>query len=113
MAGVAVGEVDKSIRVVGDRHFTLDGQLTEPLRFARMPLLWERAGGGPDTVNPVGVRADARPDARGRKPCPNLLRPGVHLVERGAFVEPVGLGPRTQSGSCPTFLRSSRRPEAC
>ncbi|MFT3764205.1 MAG: DUF2169 domain-containing protein [Minicystis sp.] len=93
LARLVVGDVDKSIRVVGDRLFSLDGQLSEPARFTRMPLGWERAGGGPDTTNPAGIRADGRPDARGRTPLPNLFPPGAHVAERGAFVEPIGFGP--------------------
>src|SRR5512140_2727900 len=64
-ARLVVGQVDKTIAVHGDRAFTLDGALLEPARFVRMPLRWERAAGGPDTVNPVGMRPDAPPDARG------------------------------------------------
>ena len=30
-----------------------------------MPLRYERAGGGPETWNPAGVRADAPPDPPG------------------------------------------------
>ncbi len=87
-----VGEVDKSIEVVGDRQITLEGELRGPARFVRMPLRWERAAGGPETVNPVGVRADATPDGRGNVALPNLQPPGTHVVSRGDYVGPVGYG---------------------
>jgi hypothetical protein len=40
-----VGDVDKSIEVFCDRSFTHDGVLQEGPRFAKMPLLYERASG--------------------------------------------------------------------
>lgn len=94
-ARVMIGEIDKAVHVSGDRFFGLDGQLTEPLSFARMPLTWDRAGGGPGTSNPVGraVGSSAQPDAFGRVRAPNLLAAGFYLVSRQDIVEPVGLGP--------------------
>src|SRR5690349_15646216 len=50
-ARLVVGELDKSIEVMKDRTMGPDGAITEEGRFARMPLLYERAGGGPDTSN--------------------------------------------------------------
>src|SRR5262245_42457416 len=40
---VAFQEVDKTIRVVGDTHLSLDGKFSEPVPFSSMPLRWERA----------------------------------------------------------------------
>lgn len=65
-----VGELDKSIEVVKDRTMGADGSIAEDARFARMPLLYERAGGGHDTQNPVGLRLDVR-DGYGRAKLPN------------------------------------------
>ena len=88
-----VGDVDKSIEVHADRAWTQDAQLLEGPRFTRMPLRYERAGGGLMTSNPVGMRPDARPDSYGRVPVPNLQPPGYHLARPGDAIPPVGLGP--------------------
>jgi hypothetical protein len=92
---VAVGEVDKALQVFGDHYFTMDDVLVEPERFARMPLAWERAAGGPDTSNPAGIPtgAAAVPDAFGRVRAPNLMPAGLVLTSRRAVVPPVGFGP--------------------
>src|SRR5215468_5964304 len=37
-----VGDVDKSLEVVGDRAWTADGAIREGPRFTRMPLRYER-----------------------------------------------------------------------
>ena len=58
-----------------------------------MPLLYERAAGGPGTSNPAGVRADARADVFGRVPLPNLQPPGIYVAQRGVAIPPVGFGP--------------------
>jgi hypothetical protein len=57
-----------------------------------MPLRWERAAGGPETSNPVGVRLDAQ-DTYGSTALPNLQPPGIHLAARGDHVAPTGFGP--------------------
>jgi hypothetical protein len=92
---LALGDVDKSARVCGDRWFSADGVLSEPASFARMPLSWERAAGGPETANPVGLRMgqDARSDAWGRTQVPNLEPMGAPLAERHQVLAPVGFGP--------------------
>ncbi|MBK9264419.1 MAG: DUF2169 domain-containing protein [Polyangiaceae bacterium] len=87
-----VGDVDKSIEVFCDRTFLPDGSLQEGQRFSRMRLSWERAGGGPHTNNPVGIRADAR-DAYGRRIVPNLQPLGMHVSNVDDFIPPVGYGP--------------------
>lgn len=94
-ARLVAGEIDKSIQVEGDRYFDSDGWITDPEPFVRMPLVWERAAGGPGTVNPAGRALDtgARPDAYGRVQAPNLLPPGLFLTSRRKVVPPVGFGP--------------------
>ncbi|MDC3987218.1 DUF2169 family type VI secretion system accessory protein [Polyangium jinanense] len=92
VARLIVGEVDKSIEVTLDRWFQPDGSLAEGQRFARMPLVYERSGGGPDTANPVGVRAGWA-DGMGRVRVPNLTWPGVTVRAPADYVEPVGFGP--------------------
>lgn len=95
VARLAIASIDKGIEVRGDQHFTRDGHLTDPLRFKRMPLLWERAAGGPDSSNPVGVPTgtDARFDAWGRCPLPNLVPIGTVSASPYDPIEPIGYGP--------------------
>lgn len=92
VARLVVGDVDKSIEVFCDRTFLPDGTLQEGARFSRMRLTWERAGGGPQTNNPVGVRHDAR-DSYGRRTVPNLQPVGMHLSNVDEFIPPIGFGP--------------------
>lgn len=94
---LVVGEVDKSIEVFGERVFTSGGALREGARFVKMPLRWERAAGGPDTQNPVGVRLDGPRDAYGALALPNLQPPGLHITSPGDFIPPVGFGPHAPS----------------
>lgn len=89
---MVVGTVDKSIEVTCDRMFTQDGRLQEAPSFANMPLLYERAAGGPDTQNPVGIRAGAR-DTYGQLPLPNLQAPGLLVSSATDYIEPIGFGP--------------------
>ncbi len=95
VARLAISAIDKVIEVRGDQHFTHDGRLTEPLRFKRMPLQWERAAGGPDTSNPVGVitGTDARFDVWGRCALPNLVPVGTVTTSPYDPIEPIGFGP--------------------
>jgi hypothetical protein len=95
-ARLLVGELDKSIEVHLDRTFASDGSLLEGSRFTRMPLGYERAAGGPDTTNPIGVRPDAR-DGLGRIMLPNLQQPGVAIHGPGMAILPVGFGPIAES----------------
>ncbi|WP_437927352.1 DUF2169 domain-containing protein [Sorangium sp. So ce291] len=91
-ARVVVNDIDKAIEVHGARSFTQHGVLDQGSRFSKMPLLWEYAGGGPGTSNPVGVPPRAR-DIRGRRSLPNLQRPGVVVIGPDDVIEPVGFGP--------------------
>lgn len=92
VARLAVADIDKSIEVWCDRWFTPQGALQRGPDFAKMPLLYERAAGGPDTMNPVGVRPDAR-DIYGKQSLPNLQRPGFVIKGPSDILEPVGFGP--------------------
>ncbi|AUX44226.1 hypothetical protein SOCE26_056900 [Sorangium cellulosum] len=89
---LAVGEVDKRIEVFCDRQFDLQGELREGPRFASMPLVYERAAGGPHTPNPIGVRPDVR-DIYGRVTLPNLQPPGLEIASVSDPVAPIGFGP--------------------
>ncbi|KYF84491.1 hypothetical protein BE17_52965 [Sorangium cellulosum] len=92
IARLSVGEVDKSVAVFCDRAFGPDGSLHEGQRFSRLPLVYERAAGGPDTANPVGLRPGMQ-DAHGRVMVPNLQPPGVKVTSRADFIAPIGFGP--------------------
>jgi hypothetical protein len=92
---LVVGEINKSIVVVGDRYASADGRVGESAPFARMPLVWERAAGGQNTDNPVG-----RPfglAARNVSPewtlAPNLYPPGFEVPRPGISVAPVAYAP--------------------
>ncbi|MDI1430148.1 DUF2169 family type VI secretion system accessory protein [Polyangium sorediatum] len=94
VARLLVGELDKSLEVWCDRGFRLqDGQLREGPRFTKMPLRWERAAGGPDTNNPVGIPFGAAPDRHGLSILPNLQPMGTFVSERSDTFAPVGFGP--------------------
>ena len=90
VARLVVGDFEKSVEVLADRFIGPDGSVREGAPFARMPLTYERAAGGPGTTNPVGVARSAR-DAQGRVVLPNLQRPGA-VLGAGA-IEPIGFGP--------------------
>ena len=91
-ARLCVGGVDKIIEVFGDRVFTHEGVLREGSRFARSPIHWRHAAGGPGTSNPVGIRHDAPWDTYGQRLLPRLQPPGLHVT--GPEVIPaVGYGP--------------------
>jgi hypothetical protein len=89
-----VGDMDKSIEVWCDRGFRIhDNQLLEGPRFAQMPLRWERAAGGPETNNPVGIRFDGAPDRYGMVALPNLQPIGMYVSQRSDTFTPIGFGP--------------------
>ncbi len=94
---LVVGAVDKTIEVFCQRLWTLDGVLREGARWSKMPLRYERAAGGPDTWNPVGVDSDARPDTYGQRVVPNLQPPELHLGQPSDVIRPVGFGPLAAS----------------
>ncbi len=87
-----VGSVDKEIEVWADRAWTLDGTLRLGVPFSRMPLRWERAGGGPETSNPVGILQGIA-DNYGQAAVPNLqpIDCAVHAPE--TFVPPIAFAP--------------------
>ncbi|EYF08058.1 DUF2169 family type VI secretion system accessory protein [Chondromyces apiculatus] len=90
---LVVGDVDKAITVFGDRSFTFSGELLEPLPYAQMPLVWERAGRGADATNPVGVPQEMLASGLGRLVVPNLQLPEVYVSSRRDVIEPVCFGP--------------------
>lgn len=90
---MAIAGIDKSVRVCADRAQRPDGEIVARAAFAKMPLRYERAAGGPDTSNPVGLRADAPPDAAGLRPLPNLEPVAPRSMGKGAWPQPIGFGP--------------------
>ncbi|MFO0758099.1 MAG: DUF2169 domain-containing protein [Byssovorax sp.] len=92
VARITVGDVDKSVEIFGDRVLRPDGSIQEGPPFTRMPLLYERAAGGPSTQNPVGMSFEER-DAYGGVALPNLLVPGAAIRMNGEPIEPIGFGP--------------------
>lgn len=96
VARLEVAGVDKSIEVWCDRARAADRTIHEGPRFTSMPLVYERAAGGPATSNPVGVGATR---------LPNLQPPGARANDPGVVVAPIGFGP-----IAPTWPgRASRR----
>lgn len=93
VARMLIAGVDKSIAVFGERAWGQDGVLREGPRFNKISLRWERAGGGPGTENPAGVRADAPPDIYGSRPLPNLQPLNHYATAPGEYVDPIGFGP--------------------
>jgi hypothetical protein len=97
VARLCVGEVDKSIEVWCDRAFGSDGRPLEGPRFKAMSLRYERAAGGPDTSNPIGMRFNAPPDMYGSFAIPNLQPLGTHVGWKGDTFAPIGFGPLAPS----------------
>src|SRR5262249_14511661 len=90
--------IDKRIDVHRDRSWTADGKLVQAPEFMSMPLLYERAAGGPGSWNPVGMRHVPKGAAR----VPNLLPHGFVLAEQQTPIPPVGFGalaPRFRLGA--------------
>lgn len=92
-ARIIVGDINKGIDVFAERAWLQDGSLREGARFTKMPLRYERAAGGPDTSNPVGMRLSAT-DMYGSIAVPNLRPPGSTVNgPKDTIIEPVGFGP--------------------
>jgi len=106
-----VGDMDKSIEVWCDRAFrVLDAQLLEGKRFTQLPLVWERASGGPESANPVGKRFDGPTDAYGTIAIANLQPPGHFVSKRSDTFVPMCYAPiaPTWPGRTQRLGRSSR-----
>ncbi|MDI1449104.1 DUF2169 domain-containing protein [Polyangium sp. 6x1] len=91
-ARLVVADVDKSIEVLGARSVTRDGAVAEGPKWTQMPLRYERAAGGDDSWNPVGIDP-AVVDAYGRRALPNLQPPGLMDTEGARPIPTVGFGP--------------------
>jgi hypothetical protein len=91
VARLKIGDIDKSILALPTQTRAPDGSIHEGQPFMKMPLRYERAAAGQS--NPVGVRGDAAPDARGLIPLPNLRPAGASAAGHGNAIPPVGFGP--------------------
>jgi uncharacterized protein YjbI with pentapeptide repeats len=91
---VAIGGVDKTLHVVGDRRWR-DGAATAPLPFTEMPITYERAFGGPGyALNPTGKGASpARAGEEEIHPLPNIEDPRNLVRSPEDRPPPAGLGP--------------------
>jgi hypothetical protein len=90
---LVVGDINKAIEVFGERTWLQDGSLREGARFVKMPLRYERAAGGPETTNPVGMRLSAV-DMYGSVAVPNLQSPAMVVGgPKDTIMEPIGFGP--------------------
>jgi hypothetical protein len=91
---LCVAGVDKSIEVFCKRIWTREGAMREGGHWSHMPLRYERAAGGMDTWNPVGIPGnDAPPDRFGQRVAPNLQRPGLTVLRSTDLLPPTGFGP--------------------
>ncbi|WP_170319776.1 DUF2169 family type VI secretion system accessory protein [Polyangium spumosum] len=89
---LVVGALDKHVEIFADRRMSRDGAVYEGKPVDRMPLVYERAAGGPRTWNHVGLREDAW-DAEGWLELPNLVPRGADALAPGQRFEPIGFGP--------------------
>lgn len=100
---LSVGNVNKQIRVFGDRYWD-NGDITTPVPFSSMPLVYERAFGGIHKVdgkiiagevrNPIGCgfAGKRRIKEMNGLPLPNLEDPRQFLRRVGDVVAPAGFG---------------------
>ncbi|MCU0625004.1 MAG: DUF2169 domain-containing protein [Gemmatimonadaceae bacterium] len=101
---VAVGGVEKRLRIVGDRVADARGESPPPAPFDRMPITFARALGGPDpaaapgrehpatAANPVGCGLAAASRELAGRPLPNVAYVSAAEAAR-AEGAPAGLGP--------------------
>ena len=93
VARLLVRSIDKAIEVCRDRHFNQQDELIEGKRFTTMALRFERAAGGLQTTNPVGIDPEGERDRYGRLAVPNLQPVGTTVSNRNDLVPTVGFGP--------------------
>lgn len=106
--GVSVGQVSRTVRVFGDRHWERSGgrwRPSSPVAWERMPMRWELAFGGiapPDDKgvqdheprNPVGRGFVGRGQAPAEgQPLPNLEDPQAPLQSPEDRPQPMGFAP--------------------
>jgi hypothetical protein len=90
---LSVAGADKAMEVFGDRVFSLEGYMREGAKFAKSPLDWRYAAGGPDTPNPVGIRNDAPRDTYGQRLLARFQPAGFHVASADVAIPAIGFGP--------------------
>ncbi len=91
-----VGQYAKRLAVIGDRTWRGFMGPTPPAPFARMPVTYERAYGGPGFApNPLGRGSAEVAGADGRRvrPMPNIEHPDRLITDPGRGGDPAGFGP--------------------
>ena len=92
---VRLGDLDKTLRVLGDReagHGLLGNQPGRPQPFTAMPLDWSRAYGGP--AHPCNLAGKGYTGKRAVNAWPNVEYPGQPIKNGRQKHEPAGFGPR-------------------
>lgn len=92
-ARLSVAGIDKSIEIFPDRIFSHTGQMREGSPFAKVPLRWQHAAGGPGTPNPIGIWRDAPPDPYGQRLAPRFQPPGLRVTSPSDPIPTLGFGP--------------------
>lgn len=104
VARIKVGDVDKTVKVVGDRVFIpgpVSVRMSRAELFTKMPISWRRTFGGTDTEasrpdwdqrNPVGVGFAADPQRLVGKTAPNFEYPDAPYRDHKSG-KPAGFGP--------------------
>lgn len=100
--GVRVGACTQQAVVFGERRWTATRDITPPLPFERIPLVWERAFGGSSIAdprviemrNPIGTGMYANAREAANAPLPNIEHPARRIRSLGDRPEPIGFLPR-------------------
>lgn len=100
--GVRVGECVQQAVVVGERRWTALGDISPPLSFERVPLVWENAFGGASLLdakaiemrNPIGIGMYSGAGEASNQRLPFIEHPQQRIRSLGDRPEPVGFLPR-------------------
>jgi uncharacterized protein YjbI with pentapeptide repeats len=88
---LALGRIDKTLWVVGDRTWGVAGVASDPIPFTSMPVSWANAFGGPGFAdNPAGKGLLPLGEVH---PLPNVEDPKRLLRSRGDRPAPAGFAP--------------------
>lgn len=92
---LAMGPIDKTLWVVGDRTWSRTGAASDPAPFTEMPVTWGNAFGGPGfTANPAGKGfASVKGEGGETHPLPNVEDPRRLVRSAADRPPPAGFGP--------------------
>ncbi|EYF02223.1 Hypothetical protein CAP_7295 [Chondromyces apiculatus DSM 436] len=93
LARLTLGAIDKAVEIYGDRSVLPGGVASRPAAISRVALCWERAAGGPGTMNPAGIAVAALDGSEERGWVPNLQPPGLDMASLRDPIPPAGMGP--------------------